>query len=103
MSGLPEDEVRLLLRSLAGWEVRGGTVTKQFRFSENSLLRAFLRRVAAVAYAADHYPRFHMERRKLTITLGEEGEEGIDEMDIHLARQIEEVAVGGGDIGFPGS
>jgi len=92
MAVLSEEQVRVQLSSLPGWEVHGKAIRKQYTFGSFTEAIRFVNRVAEAAERADHHPDILVQYNRVTLTLSTHSEGGVTEKDLNLARRIEELA-----------
>ena len=76
------------LKTLPGWELKEGAITKLYKFKEFMEGIAFANRVADLAERADHHPDILIRYNKVTLTLVTHSAGGLTEKDFRLARQI---------------
>ena len=88
---LEGDELTAAVATLDGWEVKGKILTKRWKFANFAESLAFVNRVGSLAEAADHHPdiTFGWGYTELALTTHDRG--GITDVDIALARQIDQV------------
>jgi len=86
---LEGDELAAAVATLDGWEVKGKTLTKRWKFANFAESLAFVNRVGTLAEAADHHPdiTFGWGYAELALTTHDRG--GITDVDIALARKID--------------
>ena len=77
------------LKTLPGWELKEGAITKLYKFKEFMEGIAFANRVADLAERADHHPDILIRYNKVTLTLVTHSAGGLTEKDFRLARQID--------------
>ena len=79
---------------LDGWAEAGGrdAIRKTFRFGDFSRAFAFMTRIALRAEQLDHHPEWSNVYDKVEITLTTHDAGGVTELDVALARFIDEVA-----------
>ncbi len=82
------------LSLLDGWtEVAGqDAIRKTFKFGDFSRAFAFMTRVALRAEQLDHHPEWSNVYDKVEVTLSTHDAGGVTELDVALARFIDEVA-----------
>ena len=84
-----DDEIRIRLSALAGWERHGREIQKTYSFTSFALAMTFANRVAGLAEAADHHPDILVQYNKVTLTLSSHDAGGLTERDFRLAGQID--------------
>jgi 4a-hydroxytetrahydrobiopterin dehydratase len=82
------------LASLAGWsEVEGrDAIEKTFRFKDFSAAWGFMARAALIAEKMDHHPEWLNVYNRIEVTLSTHSAGGVTELDIDLARRMNELA-----------
>ena len=82
------------LSLLDGWtEVAGrDAIRKTFKFGDFSRAFAFMTRVALRAEQLDHHPEWSNVNDKVEVTLSTHDAGGVTELDVALARFVDEVA-----------
>lgn len=91
-SKLSDLEVQRALGTLDGWTRRNDAITKTFAFPRFSDGIAFVNAVATAADRMDHHPDIDIRYTKVTTTLATHSAGGITELDLELARQIDQIA-----------
>jgi len=86
---LSESQISEELKTLAGWELKEGAITKLYKFKDFVEAMAFVNRVAELAEEADHHPDILIRWNKVTLTLVTHSAGGITEKDFRLAREID--------------
>lgn len=86
---LTEDQVRVGLQGLAGWELKEGEITRLYKFGDFQQAMAFVNRVAGLAEAADHHPDIDIRYNKVRLTLSTHSAGGLTEKDFQLARRLD--------------
>lgn len=89
--GLSDDELRVALRQLSGWELREGALHRQFEFADFTESFAFMTRVAPLAEAADHHPDWSNSYNTVTIDLISHDVGTLTKRDTELAKAIDRV------------
>jgi 4a-hydroxytetrahydrobiopterin dehydratase len=80
------------LLALKGWKREEGGLRKRFRRASFPDAIAFVGRVAELAEADQHHPDIDIRYRNVILFLTTHEAGGVTELDLALARQIEEVA-----------
>jgi 4a-hydroxytetrahydrobiopterin dehydratase len=88
---LSPEEVTRCLAGLSGWELKGKTIEKKFRFADFRVAMAFVNRVADLAEVADHHPDLLIHYRQVTVVLWTHAADGLTERDFRLAADIDRV------------
>ena len=94
-SKLDPAQLRELLAGLPAWryaEERGGTLTRDFRFTGFAQAFAFMTQVALGAERRDHHPEWRNVYNRVTITLTTHDAGGLTLRDIELARLADAAA-----------
>jgi 4a-hydroxytetrahydrobiopterin dehydratase len=90
-----EDAARArALSSLSGWsEVAGGTaIQRKFTFKDFNQAWGFMSRAALIAEAMNHHPEWTNVWNKVDVTLSTHDAGGVTELDVTLARAMDELA-----------
>ena len=88
---LTDDEIATALAGLPGWSRYGDAITKRFTFPTFAEAIAFVTRVAPLADAMDHHPDLDIRYNRVTCSLSTHDRDGVTELDVRLASQIEGV------------
>jgi 4a-hydroxytetrahydrobiopterin dehydratase len=82
------------LAELAGWRLVEGrdAIEKSFRFADFSAAWGFMSRVALAAERLDHHPEWSNTYNRVTVVLSTHDAGGLTELDVALARHIEQAA-----------
>ena len=80
--------------SLKGWsDVEGrDAITKSFKFKDFNQAFGFMARVALIAEKMDHHPEWFNVYNRIDVTLSTHSAGGLTELDIELARKMDEIA-----------
>jgi 4a-hydroxytetrahydrobiopterin dehydratase len=89
---LPDEAIASALDQLPGWSRTGDVITKTFARPAFADAIAFVVRVGFLAEHADHHPDLDVRWRNVTVALTTHDASGLTELDLDLARKIEEVA-----------
>lgn len=86
---LRDEEIAAALGRLPGWQQTNGALRMVYEFADFREAMKFVHRVADVAEALGHRPRFEVggHRVTLTVTTAEEG--GLTQRDIDLIQRID--------------
>jgi 4a-hydroxytetrahydrobiopterin dehydratase len=92
---LDEAQRQALLATLQGWQVLPGrdAITKQFRFDDFNAAFGWMARVALMAEKLDHHPEWLNVYSRVDVTLSTHDVGGLTELDIQLARFMDQAAV----------
>jgi 4a-hydroxytetrahydrobiopterin dehydratase len=82
------------LRQLEGWRAAEGrdAIQKSFKFGDFSAAFAFMTRVALKAEQMDHHPEWSNVYNKVDVTLATHDAGGVTQLDVALARFMDEIA-----------
>jgi 4a-hydroxytetrahydrobiopterin dehydratase len=86
------------LQQLRGW-ARGGdrdAVVKSFRFADFNQAFGFMSRVALLAEKLDHHPEWSNVYNRVEVLLSTHDADGVTELDLAMARFMDEIAPGFG-------
>jgi len=89
---LSDLEIQRALGTLPGWTRRGDTLAKTFTFPRFADGITFVGAVATAADRMDHHPDIDIRYTKVTMSLSTHSAGGITELDLELAKQIEQLA-----------
>lgn len=87
-SPLSSTEIDSHLRSLAGWELEKGEITRTFTFPNFCGSLDFVNRVGELAEAAGHHPDIDIRYNKVKLTLVTHDAGGLTAKDFELAEKI---------------
>ena len=82
------------LATLDGWSEAEGrdAIRKTFRFKDFSEAWGFMARAALLAEKMDHHPEWLNVYNRIEVTLSTHSAGGVTELDIELARRMNELA-----------
>lgn len=91
-----EAQIAAALAQLPGWERRGETIWRVFRFADFAAAFAFMTAVAGVAEAMAHHPDWRnvYDRVQIGFTTHDAG--GLTELDFRAAREVDRLALARG-------
>jgi 4a-hydroxytetrahydrobiopterin dehydratase len=89
---LPDEVITSALAALPGWTREGDVITKTFARPSFPDAIAFVVRIGFLAEKADHHPDLDVRWRNVTVALTTHDASGLSELDLDLARKIEEIA-----------
>lgn len=92
MSLLTDDEIKINLSGLPGWERSGDSISKTFASDDFPKAILFVGAVAQISETAWHHPDIDIRWNKVTLTLSTHDQGGLTEKDFALAAAIESVA-----------
>ncbi len=82
-------EIQEQLKTIPGWELKNGEITRGYKFKDFPEAVAFVNRILPLAEAADHHPDIDIRYNKVGLTLSTHSEGGLTSKDFQLARQID--------------
>ncbi len=86
---LNAEQIAAGLRSLPGWEQRGGSIVRDFETRDFRAALAFVNAVGEAAEAADHHPDILIHGwNKVRLTLSTHSAGGLTQNDLDLAVRI---------------
>ena len=86
-----EDAIRRLA-ALAGWQLDGETLVKQFTFAGFPEAVAFVNRLVPGAEGADHHPDITINYKRVTLSYTTHSEGGLTAKDFDGAKMADRVA-----------
>jgi len=91
---LEGEERKAHLAALEGWSDAADrdAITKRFKFRTFSEAFGFMTRVALVAEKMDHHPEWSNVYRTVDVTLTTHDAGGLTELDVRLARAMDDIA-----------
>ena len=86
----------LAAEGFAGWSQVSGrdALTKMFRFADFNAAFGWMTRVALTAEKLDHHPEWFNVYNRVEVTLATHDAGGVTELDVALARSMEQAAAG---------
>ena len=94
MNRLTEIEIQNALLSLEGWKMGKDGIIKNFIFENFKDALATMNKIGEVAEEMNHHPEWFNVYNKLDIRLSTHDKGGITQLDIDLAKAIEEIVNG---------
>ena len=88
---LTSDEVADRLRSLPGWEISHGKLTRAYSFDDFMGAVGFVDRVAPVAESQGHHPDLHVSWGRVVVELTTHDAGGLTVKDFQLASLIDQL------------
>jgi len=88
---LSSDEIADRLRSLRGWEIKDGKLTKAFTFGDFIGAVGFVDRIAPIAEAEGHHPDLEVSWGRVVVELTTHSAGGLTAKDFKLASLIEKL------------
>jgi 4a-hydroxytetrahydrobiopterin dehydratase len=92
MAVLADSEIQQVLRGLAGWEHKNGTIQRVFEFPDFVSAIRFVNAVAEAAEQANHHPDIDIRYNKVTMSLVSHDSGGVTKRDVRLAERINAIA-----------
>ena len=89
---LTQEEIKLALSRLAGWEVAGGKLHREYRFNDFIEAWGFMSTAALVVQQMDHHPEWFNVYHTVKIDLVTHDAGGISRRDVELAEKLEALA-----------
>ena len=86
---LSKDEIGERLRSLRGWEIKDGKLTKAFAFDDFLGAVRFVDRIAPLAESEGHHPDLEVSWGRVIVKLTTHSASGLTAKDFNLATLIE--------------
>ena len=82
------------LKQLSGWKAADGrdALTKTFRFDDFNAAFGWMSRVALAAEKLDHHPEWFNVYAKVEVLLATHDADGVTELDVRLAKIMDEAA-----------
>jgi 4a-hydroxytetrahydrobiopterin dehydratase len=91
MKKLTDIEIQNALISLEGWKMEKDGIVKSFVFENFKQAMASMVKIGEVAEEMNHHPEWFNVYNKLDVRLSTHDKGGITQLDIDLAKAIEEV------------
>jgi 4a-hydroxytetrahydrobiopterin dehydratase len=88
---LGQDEIAERLRSLAGWEVKAGKLTRAFTFDDFMGAVRFVDRLAPVAESQGHHPDLQVSWGRVVVELTTHDAGGLTAKDFKLASLLDKL------------
>ena len=86
---LTRSEVERYLQSLPGWNLKDGSIDKEFRFKSYIEGLAFANEIGKIAEGQNHHPDILIKWRRVILTLSTHSVKGLSENDFILAAKSE--------------
>lgn len=85
---------RAAVAGLAGWQAHADrdAIQKRYRFKDFNAAFGFMARVAMYAEKLDHHPEWFNVYNSVDVVLATHSVGGVTELDVRLARHMDEVA-----------
>ena len=89
---LSKDEIDAALAGLhAGWQAAGDQIQRSVEFADFPTAVEFVNRIAPRCEELDHHPDLSLRWRWVEIALSTHSAGGVTELDVQLARIVDEV------------
>ena len=92
MALLDESEIKSQLGNLAGWELSGAAIVKEFKRGDFVGSVKFVEALVEPAEAMNHHPDLAISWDTVTVTISTHSEGGLTAADFELAGKIEALA-----------
>jgi 4a-hydroxytetrahydrobiopterin dehydratase len=89
---LTQEEIKLALSRLAGWEIVGGKLHREYRFHDFVEAWGFMSMAALLVQQMDHHPEWFNVYHTVKIDLVTHDAGGISRRDVELADKLEALA-----------
>jgi len=89
---LSEEEIQAGVAGLAGWNVVGGKLHREYKFASFVEAFGFMASAALVAESMNHHPEWSNVYHTVKIDLTTHDAGGITENDLEMARRFEKLA-----------
>jgi len=86
---LSDEQIEQFLIELAEWRIKDEKLFRVLRFKDFNKAIEFMNQVAITSEAMDHHPEWSNVYNKVEIYLVTHSEDGITQLDIDLAREID--------------
>ena len=86
---LSNEQLEQFLIELAEWRIKDEKLFRVLRFKDFNKAIEFMNQVAITSEAMDHHPEWSNVYNKVEIYLVTHSEDGITQLDIDLAREID--------------
>jgi 4a-hydroxytetrahydrobiopterin dehydratase len=88
---LSNDEIADRLRSVSGWEIKQGKLTRAFTFEDFMGAIGFVDRIAPVAESEGHHPDLQVSWGRVVVELTSHDAGGLTAKDFKLASLIDKL------------
>jgi 4a-hydroxytetrahydrobiopterin dehydratase len=88
---LGRDEIAERLRSLPGWEIKEGKLTRAFTFDDFMGAVSFVDRLAPVAESQGHHPDLQVSWGRVVVELTTHDAGGLTAKDFKLASSLDQL------------
>jgi 4a-hydroxytetrahydrobiopterin dehydratase len=94
MKRLAPTDVHDALQTLTDWQEVEGTLVRDFVFADFKAALHFVNTVGDLAEQAGHHPDIDIRWNKVRLALVTHSEGGLTDLDVALARQIQQITPG---------
>ncbi len=91
MAALSQSDIEIRLRTLPGWRVEGGELTRTFTHNDFRAALAFVNKVGEMAESAGHHPDIDMRYNKVRLGLVTHDAGGLTAKDFDLATAVDKL------------
>ncbi len=93
---LSQQNLTAALQNLPGWNLSKdrAAICKNYKFRNFSQAFGFMTRAALIAEKMDHHPEWLNVYDRVEVTLATHDAKGVTELDLKLAREMEQLAAG---------
>ncbi|MFP3346146.1 MAG: 4a-hydroxytetrahydrobiopterin dehydratase [Sulfolobaceae archaeon] len=91
MKKLTQDEIKISLDNSKGWNLKDNKLEKVFLFKDFRESVQFVNKIQLVADAMNHHPDICIYYNKVIIQLTTHDVDGITDLDVELAKKIDEI------------
>ena len=85
---LNQEELQEIIRELDGWQLKQGSIKKEWSFKDFIEAFGFMSKVALISESMNHHPNFYNVYNTLIIELSTHDSNGVTHKDIILAKAI---------------
>ncbi len=91
MAALSQSDIETRLRTLPGWRVEGGELTRTFTHNDFRAALAFVNKVGEMAESAGHHPDIDIRYNKVRLGLVTHDAGGLTAKDFDLATAVDKL------------
>lgn len=89
---LENQEIAVRLGTLAGWELQGDEIVREFKFEDFVASVRFVDAIVEPAERLGHHPDVAISWNKVTVSISTHSEGGLTAVDFELASGIDDLA-----------
>jgi 4a-hydroxytetrahydrobiopterin dehydratase len=93
---LSREEIEAYLEELPGWTLVDGKLHREYSFADFSEAFGFMARAALAAEKLGHHPDWSNSWSRVVVDLTTHDADGVTELDVELAREMETLSSGAG-------